>query len=214
MYDTSLEEFEDFELQRSKIIAWIQTFPSIEQERMTAALDIATRMHEGQVRDEGHEPPYIIHPIRAALILKEFGYSDPDNIIAILLHDVVEDTPFPLEDIRTQFGEKVAGLVKALTRPRPINETEEEKRVAKAAKFEWYLTAEKPVQLLKCADLLDNLRSRVFIVPMHKSVAKLSRWFAESDQYYLKIAEQVDVKMADAMRQALQKAHEVWPDVQ
>lgn len=77
------------------------------------ALAFATEAHEGQVRKSTGEP-YIGHPVAVAEVLEAFG-ADEDVVIAGLLHDVVEDTPYTLHDISVRFGPKVAWIVDYVT---------------------------------------------------------------------------------------------------
>ena len=73
---------------------------------------MAKRAHEWATRASGE--PYIVHPIRVAGILEEFGVESP-VIAAALLHDVVEDTTYTLDDIANECGAKVARYVDAVT---------------------------------------------------------------------------------------------------
>lgn len=73
-------------------------------ETIQHAFEIAQKAHEGQIRATGE--PYIIHPLAVAYILAELEI-DAQGIIAALLHDVVEDTAYTLEDIRRIFGDEV-----------------------------------------------------------------------------------------------------------
>ena len=69
------------------------------------AVDMATKLHEGQKRKSGE--PYIIHPLAVAKILAGIGMDD-HTIVAGILHDVVEDTSCTLDDIKKEFGEDIA----------------------------------------------------------------------------------------------------------
>ncbi|MDO4902336.1 MAG: RelA/SpoT family protein [bacterium] len=81
--------------------------------RLEAAVDFASEKHEGQLRKSGE--PYITHPLKVAGILIEWG-MDADTIIAGVLHDVVEDTETPLDEIEATFGEDIAFLVDGVTK--------------------------------------------------------------------------------------------------
>lgn len=83
-------------------------------ETYTKALIFAAKAHHGQYR-KGSGLPYIVHPIAVAALAHERGW--PEHVVtACLLHDTVEDTATTIEDIRAEFGEKVARIVAALTR--------------------------------------------------------------------------------------------------
>lgn len=77
------------------------------------ALRFATKAHGEQMRKYTGEP-YIVHPIAVAEIVRSVPHT-PEMIAAALLHDVVEDTPVTLEEVKDKFGAKVAQLVAWLT---------------------------------------------------------------------------------------------------
>lgn len=95
--------------------------------------------------------PYIVHPIRITSILRAVGFSEfvqEDIMIAALLHDLLEDTNITVEEIRNQFGKKIASIVKELTKPEQGN------------KEEWLRSLEnvsKEARIIKMADRIDNL---------------------------------------------------------
>jgi len=82
--------------------------------RIEDAYQFAKKAHEGQQRKSGE--PYIIHPIAVAMIAAEELELDPNTVIAAFLHDVVEDTTYTIEDIRSRFGDDVAFLVDVVTK--------------------------------------------------------------------------------------------------
>lgn len=78
------------------------------------ALLLATAAHSGQVDKGGH--PYIFHPVSVAAMLAHSEYSE-DHVVVALLHDIVEDTDYTLEDLRSYgFGDTVVDAVDAITR--------------------------------------------------------------------------------------------------
>ena len=81
--------------------------------KIISAYEFAAKAHEGQKRSSGQA--YIIHPLAVAYILLELG-MDTDTICAALLHDVVEDTPATLDDLKKRFGQDVAMLVDGVTK--------------------------------------------------------------------------------------------------
>lgn len=85
-----------------------------DMQRIRDAYDLAARSHAGQKRNTGE--PYIIHPIAVANIAAEELEMDANTVIAAFLHDVVEDTPVTVEEIRAQFGDDVAFLVDVVTK--------------------------------------------------------------------------------------------------
>ena len=86
----------------------IQITPKIQK-----AINFATEAHKEQYRKSGE--PYIIHPICVASIVAFYG-GDEAMICSSLLHDVVEDTHFSLQEVEAEFGYEVAQIVDALTK--------------------------------------------------------------------------------------------------
>lgn len=117
---------------------------------MNKAKIFAENAHEGQVRKVTNVP-YIYHPIRVAERLKEMNLSE-ELICAAYLHDVVEDTPFEIEDIESKFGPKVASLVASHTEDKSKSWKERKQHTIDIVK-----QAEKEVKYLIVADRLDNL---------------------------------------------------------
>jgi GTP pyrophosphokinase len=84
-----------------------------DMEAIERAFYVANQAHLGTIRRSGE--PYIQHPLEVALLLADMRI-DADSIVAALLHDVVEDTDFTLEELRDQFGEAVAHIVDGVTK--------------------------------------------------------------------------------------------------
>lgn len=118
------------------------------------ALDAATRAHEGQTRRDGS--PYVVHPIRVALVALEWGVRDEAVLAAALLHDALEDTALGADEVERLGGPRTRELVELLTKP------DEAGYPSKAERDRFYferLRAGPPeAALLKCADRVDNLR--------------------------------------------------------
>ena len=112
---------------------------------VTAAARFAQTAHTGQERDSGE--PYITHPKRVMRILRKYNLSESVQI-AGLLHDVLEDTSFTLQEIKEKFGEPVAFLVFAVTKTVKDDYFK---------KLKDYATQNEDVILLKMADRIDNL---------------------------------------------------------
>ena len=86
---------------------------SYDMEKIKAAYEFAEKSHGDQRRVSGI--PYILHPTSVACIIAELGL-DTDSICGSLLHDVVEDTPVMLDEIRKMFGDDVAKLIDGVTK--------------------------------------------------------------------------------------------------
>ncbi len=97
-----------------------QTLSDGDKKAIRKAFDYAVEAHSNQRRKTGE--PYIYHPIAVAKIVAyEIGLGAV-SIIAALLHDVVEDTKYTLEDIQQNFGETVAKIVDGLTKISNLNQ--------------------------------------------------------------------------------------------
>ena len=88
-------------------------------ERIEQAYTLAREAHMEQKRKSGE--PYIMHPVAVAKIVAEELRLGANPIIAAFLHDVVEDTPYTIEDIRERFGDDVAFLVDVVTKKKKKN---------------------------------------------------------------------------------------------
>ena len=141
-----------------------------ELEVIQKAFDFANEAHKGVRRRSGE--PYILHPIAVAKIVVSnigLGYK---SIVAALLHDVVEDTSYTVDDLKILFGEKVASLVDGLTKIKTVldNEDKAEQKSMQAENFKRILLTlndDVRVVLIKLADRLHNCRTIEFM-PEHK----------------------------------------------
>jgi len=127
------------------------------QERLKSAFARAVEWHAGQDR-KGKGIPYVSHLMAVSAIVMENG-GGPDEVIAALLHDAVEDAGGrpTLEKIRSEFGQQVADIVEgctdAYTTPKPPWKQRKEAYIAHVA------TAPASVRLVSAADKLHNARS-------------------------------------------------------
>ena len=202
-----MNTFSSYSHNKKELLAAIAVFTSSEQSRIKQALALAEQFHAGQKRDEAdpEDAGYVIHPVRAALWLVQTKCTDTNMIIATLLHDTLEDTALPPELVEDEFGKDVLQLVRAVTRPRPSNETEEEKLINKPIYLKKLLAANDRIRLIKTADWLDNIRSWQYIRPDSPSRKKFSRWINEVNNYYLPIAKSINREAADEIREIIKK---------
>ncbi|RME08706.1 MAG: bifunctional (p)ppGpp synthetase/guanosine-3',5'-bis(diphosphate) 3'-pyrophosphohydrolase [Bacteroidetes bacterium] len=137
-----------------------------DQEQIRKAFELAAKAHEKQRRKAGE--PYIMHPIEVARIcIEEIGLG-PTAAVCALLHDVVEDTDLSLEDIKEEFGEKVAKIVDGLTKLDNTSESESP-QAENFRKVLSTLVVDVRVVLIKMADRLHNMRT-LGHMPRHKQL--------------------------------------------
>lgn len=125
-------------------------------ERLRAAFEFAREAHRPQRRKSGE--PYIIHPVNVARIVAEELELGADPIIAAFLHDVVEDTPYTIEDIKERFGENVAFLVGVVTKEKK-DKYVQSKQVDNFRQILASMQYDVRALLIKLADRLHNMRT-------------------------------------------------------
>lgn len=122
------------------------------------AIIFAINAHRGQFR-KGEKVPYILHPMEAAVVVGTMT-ADDEILAAAVLHDTVEDTDATIEQIREQFGERIAALVAAESE----NKREDQPaastwKIRKVETIEHLKTAPIEVKMLTLGDKLSNIRS-------------------------------------------------------
>ena len=118
---------------------------------ISGAYALAEEAHRPQKRKSGL--PYILHPLAVALIVvEEMRQTDPAIVCAALLHDVVEDTDHTIEEIRSLFGDDVATLVAAVTKPN-------KQQVDNFQHILGSVNKDVRVLILKLSDRLHNMRT-------------------------------------------------------
>lgn len=130
------------------------------------AFEVAKKQHGGQLRRSGE--PYIIHPIAVADILVNFG-MDYQSLVAALLHDVVEDTDYTLDELKAEFGGEVAVLVDGVTKLGHLQLSEkdsrEEQQAENISKMLLAMSKDIRVIVIKLADRLHNMRTLEYVAP-------------------------------------------------
>ena len=126
------------------------------------AFNLASEAHKGMRRYSGD--PYIYHPLEVAIICSEEIGLGTTSIVSALLHDVVEDTDYTLDDIRNHFGDKIASIVDGLTKITDFIQLAESNNntSAQAENFRKILITmadDVRVILIKLADRLHNMRT-------------------------------------------------------
>ena len=125
--------------------------------KIITAYEFAEKAHASQTRSSGE--PYIIHPLAVSYILLELG-MDTDTICAAMLHDVVEDTPTTLEEVKKRFGQDVAMLVDGVTKLNKIPIFNKEEQLAEnIRKILLAMSQDIRVMIIKLCDRLHNMRT-------------------------------------------------------
>lgn len=151
-----------------------------EVEKIKQAYEFAEIAHRPQKRKSGE--PYIIHPIAVARIVCVELQLSTNTIIAALLHDVVEDTPYTIEDIRSQFGTDVSFLVKVVTKEKKA-EYENSKQIDNFRQMLDSIHYDIRALMLKLADRLHNMRTLASMRP-----DKQMKIAGETDYFYAPLA--------------------------
>ncbi|MBQ4102485.1 MAG: HD domain-containing protein, partial [Oscillospiraceae bacterium] len=126
-------------------------------DRIEKAFLVADRCHGDQRRISGE--PYIMHPVSVAEILIDLG-MDTDSVVAALLHDVVEDTEYTLEELTREFSADVALLVDGVTKLGKIEfSSQEEEKAENIRKMLLAMSQDIRVMIIKLADRLHNQRT-------------------------------------------------------
>jgi GTP pyrophosphokinase len=152
------------------------------------AYEIATERHRDQWRISGD--PYLTHLLEVAHILADIRL-DATTLTAALLHDVIEDTEFPLSRIEERFGADVAHLVEGVTKIGRLNMMAPEARQAEnVRKMLLAMVNDVRVVLVKLADRLHNMRTLEFLEP-----AKQQRISRETLDIYAPIAHRLGMSV-------------------
>ena len=128
-----------------------------DKKEIRKAFNLAVKGHENIRRKSGE--PYILHPIAVANICaKEIGLGTT-SIICALLHDIVEDTDYTIEDIEKLFGKKIATIISGLTKISNVFDQKVSLQAENFRKMLLTLSDDVRVILIKLADRLHNMRT-------------------------------------------------------
>ncbi len=131
------------------------------------AFNVSADAHKDMRRKSGE--PYIYHPLEVALVCVEEIGLGTTSIVAALLHDVVEDTDWELEDIEREFGYKVMTIIDGLTKISGVFEYGSSQQAENFRKMLLTLSDDVRVILIKLADRLNNMRT-LQSMPRHKQL--------------------------------------------
>ncbi len=153
------------EWSREKLDALLEAckanLPSVDQELIARAFSFAFNAHKDHLRKSGE--PYFTHPYAVAMIIAEEIPIDDVSVASALLHDVVEDTDFTYEDLKAEFGERVAEIVDGATKISDIFRSREVTQAESYRKLLVSLANDIRVILIKFADRLHNMRTLEFV---------------------------------------------------
>lgn len=155
--------------------------------KILEAYEFAASAHENVKRKSGE--PYIVHPLAVARILID-NDMDYATIIAGLLHDVVEDTPYTVEDMKKKFGSVVAKLVDGVTKINSLDYSDPSKTEADSMKrLIIAMGNDIRVIFIKLADRLHNMRTIEFLSP-----EKQRKMAIETKEIFIPIAEIIGLR--------------------
>jgi GTP pyrophosphokinase len=181
-----------------------QTRPTDDSELLRRAYEFAGEQHGAQLRQSGE--PFLSHPLEVAHILADLKL-DVTTLCAALLHDVVEDTKIPAEQISARFGPEVARLVEGVTKISRLDFLAPEARQAEnVRKMLLAMVDDVRVVVVKLADRLHNMRTLRFLTP-HKQ----ERIARETIEIYAPIAHRLGMgrirgELEDLAFQSLESA--------
>lgn len=162
--------------------------------RYWSALTFVFSRH-GEQKRISTDIPYVIHPIRVALILRSVGFSESEHenlMIAALCHDLIEDTETTFKEILKQYGKKVALTVNELSKPND------------KSKDEWIKSFDKmsnEAKIIKMADRIDNLMD----MPSSTWTREKQMEYAQQGELILKNCGKANLKLAELLKRTIQE---------
>ena len=151
-------------------------------DEVARAVEFAVRYHGDQTRPTG--APYVEHLLEAVEVLvRGVGVTDPDILQAAVLHDVVEDTPCTIDEVRRAFGDRVAEMVGWVTKPEPAEGVD--RKAAKEAYLGRLQDAPDDAVLVKLADRASNVQTL-----RNLGLPKQRQYYAETVRFIIPLAAQ------------------------
>src|SRR5215470_8121313 len=135
--------------------------PKADLALLERAYRTAEHLHRSQTRKSGD--PFITHPLAVTTILADIGMTEP-TLVAALLHDTVEDTPYTLDELRSDFGDEVALLVDGVTKLDKV-QYGDSAQAETIRKMIVAMSRDIRVLVIKLADRLHNMRTLRYVKP-------------------------------------------------
>ena len=175
-----MELFTDWHTWRETEPELRRLLPAATCDKVADAVTFAVRFHGDQKRPTG--APYVEHLLEALEVLVlGAGVTDQDVLCAAVLHDVVEDTPCTIADVRAAFGDRVADMVGWVTKPEA--EDGADKKAVKEAYLKRLADAPDDAILVKLADRASNVQTlRNLTLPKQRD------YFAQTVNYIMPLA--------------------------
>lgn len=165
MSETEISVLEREEIERKEILKRYKSLLRSIRHELTreqkktirAAFDLALDAHKDMRRKTGE--PYIYHPIAVARIAAQEIGLGTTSIVCALIHDVVEDSDYTVEDIKRKFGEKTSKIVDGLTKIKDVFDHTDSMQAENFRKMLLTLSDDVRVILVKLCDRLHNMRT-------------------------------------------------------
>lgn len=192
-------------MNRLEFFEGLPAMPQVYRQRIHWAYDTAKMWHVQQMRDGGER--YFEHVRRAAQVVIDLGHSDPDLIIVLILHDLLEDTYYPWSMLEQNFGPTVARKVLTLSKTYGLEDPLTGRLIPlpKRSKEEYFGAIQRggrDVVIAKGADRYDNLTDLV-------DPPQDSEWYSpqrrldkvtETRQWIIPLVEQHEPRLAAMLR--------------
>ena len=154
--------------------------PAATCDAVAKAVEFAIRYHGDQRRPTG--APYLEHLLETLEVLvRGAGVTDPAVLCAAVLHDVVEDTPCTVDDVRLAFGDRVADMVRWVTKPEPADGAD--RKAAKESYLKSLRGAPDDAVLVKLADRASNVQTL-----RNLGQARQREYYAQTVRYIMPLA--------------------------
>ena len=135
----------------------------LDEELVIRAFRLCYEAHKNDRRASGE--PYFIHPFEVSMIVAQEVPLDDISVVAALLHDVVEDTAYQIDEIREEFGSEIADIVDGATKITDIFKSREITQAESYRKLLLSMVGDVRVMLVKFADRLHNMRTIEYLPP-------------------------------------------------